>query len=106
MNDQPETATTESIIDLPATVDGQFDVYINGILQQPGTDYHIEGQTLIFPRPLEPEIKMSKTQWIKVTVGIGNYRKHDTVDITYQHAGRKLVATGLRPRTPDHQPDA
>lgn len=100
MNDQPEPVATESIIDLPGTVDGEFHVYINGILQQPGTDYRIEGRTLVFPRPLKPEIKMSKTQWIKVTVGIGNYRKHDTVDITYQHAGRKRVATGLKPRDP------
>ena len=100
MNDHPEATAPESIIDLPAAIEGEFDVYINGILQQPGTDYRIEGRTLIFPRPLEPEIKMSKTQWVKVTVGIGSYRKHDSVDITYHRAGRNLVATGLKPRNP------
>jgi hypothetical protein len=100
MTDKPEATASESIVDLPAAVEGEFDVYINGILQQPGPDYRVEGRTLVFPRPLEPEIAMSKTQWVKVTIGIGNYRKHDTVDITYQHGGRNLVATGLKPRNP------
>ena len=29
---------------------------------------------------------------------IGNYRKHDSVDVIYEKDGRRLVATGLRPR--------
>ena len=41
---------------------------------------------------------MSRRQWALVTVGIGNYRKHDSVDVIYEKEGRRLVATGLRPR--------
>jgi hypothetical protein len=106
MNEQPETGVSESLVDLPAAVAGEFEVYINGILQRPGSDYRIEGRTLVFPRPLAAEVKMSKSQWVKVAIGIGSYGKHDTVDITYQHVGRRLVATGLRPRPRDGNPDA
>ena len=89
----------ESYVDLPAAIAGHFDVYVNGILQQPGSDYRIEGRTLVFPRLLEPEVKMTKLQWVRVVLGIaGTYGKHDTVDVAYSHEGRNLVATGLRPR--------
>jgi hypothetical protein len=99
MNDQTKPVADESVVELPATVEGAFEVYINGILQRPGTDYRQEGRTLIFSRRLDPEIKPSKREWIKGTLGIGTYRKHDTIDIIYHHAGRTLVATGLQPRT-------
>jgi hypothetical protein len=95
MNSQPETG----IVDLPDAVDGNFDVYVNGILQARGADYRIDGRTLIFNRSLIPEIKMSKLQLLRAALGIaGTYNKYDTVDITYQSNGRNHVATGLQPR--------
>lgn len=106
MNDQKQSAATESIVDLPNDVefDSTFDVYINGILQEYGTDYQLDGRTLVFPRPLAAEVKMTKFQFVRAALGIaGTYTKHDSIDITYQHDGRNLVATGLRPRNP-HQP--
>jgi hypothetical protein len=30
----------------------------------------------------------------------GTYRKHDTIDVVYERAGRRAVATGLRPLQP------
>jgi hypothetical protein len=99
VTDQEQPGTTESHVDLPATVDGDFDVYINGILQQYGTDYRLEGRTLVFPRQLTAEVKMTKLQLLRAALGIaGTYNKYDTVDVTYEHDGRRLVATGLRPR--------
>jgi hypothetical protein len=102
MTDAIDPERSESLIDLPDAVDGDFDVYVNGILQQRGTDYHVVGRTLVFPRPLQPEIAMSKLQLLRALLGIaGTYRKHDSVDIAFQHAGRHLVATGLHPRSRD-----
>jgi hypothetical protein len=98
VNDHRETSPAQAVIDLPAAVTGPFEVYLNGILQQPGVDYQVDDRTLVFPRTLVSEIKMSKLDWVKVTFGIGNYAKHDTVDIAYRHEGRALVATGLQPR--------
>jgi hypothetical protein len=99
MTDRDLSTPIESLVDLPAHIDGDFDVYINGILQEYGTDYQLHGRTLVFPRNLAPEIKMTKLQLLRAVSGIaGTYSKHDTVDITYEHEGRRLVATGLKPR--------
>ena len=104
MTDAGGAMPIESLVDLPNDVDvgGNFDVYINGILQEYGTDYQLDGRTLVFPRPLAAEIKMTKLQFIRAALGIaGTYTKHDNIDVTYQHDDRKLVATGLKPRNPD-----
>ena len=104
MNDQEQSITAESRVDLPNDVDANsnFDVFINGILQEYGTDYQLDGRTLVFPRALTPEIKMTKLQLLRAALGIaGTYSKHDTIDVTYQRDGRKLVATGLRPQEAD-----
>jgi hypothetical protein len=85
-------------VDIPPYVEPPFDVYLNGIMQHPGTDYEIVERTLVFPRELTPHVKMTPLQWFLVGVGIGNYRKYDTVDIAYQRDGRGLVATGLPAR--------
>jgi hypothetical protein len=41
-----------SLVDLPSSVTTPFEVYLNGVRQQPGTDFHVEGATLVFDRPL------------------------------------------------------
>jgi hypothetical protein len=103
VNDQPAV----SLVDLPddVEIEGRFDVYVNGILQEYGSDYSLDGRTLVFPRTLTAEVKMTKFQLVRAALGIaGTYSKHDSVDITYHHNGRNLVATGLRPRN-DSDPD-
>jgi hypothetical protein len=92
----------ESWIDIPGYIKQPFGVYLNGIQQEAGVDYQIVDNTLVFSRELIPHLKMTPLQWFLVGVGIGNYRKYDTVDITYEREGRRLVATGLpaRQRTP------
>ena len=104
MNNRDLPAATPSHVDLPneVDVDGNFDVYINGILQEYGADYQIDGRTLVFPtRALTAEVKMTKFQFVRAALGIaGTYSKHDNIDVTYERDGRKLVATGLRPRSP------
>ncbi len=90
---------TECIVDLPSGVEAPFEVYLNGIPQTAGTDFRIDGRTLVFPRTIVPEAKMSKLQWVLVTFGItAGHAKHDSVDVIYSRDGRRLVATGLRPR--------
>ena len=99
MSNHDEVASNTAIVDLPDAVAGEFAVYVNGILQQDGTDYRIDGRTLVFNRSLTPEVKMSKLQLLRAALGIaGTYTKHDTIDIAYDHGGRKRVATGLLPR--------
>ncbi len=95
-----EPGSGESWVELPAYVEEPFEVYVNGIAQHAGVDFELRDGALIFPRELVPEVKMSKFQWVLVTVGIGGYKKHDSVDVIYQRDGRRLVASTLplRPR--------
>jgi hypothetical protein len=81
---------------LPRDAREPLEVYINGVAQQPGADYVIEGGTLVFSRPLAQEGKLGFWRWLSMLLGIaGTYRKHETVDVIYTRAGRRVVASGL-----------
>jgi hypothetical protein len=95
-----EAADDESWFDLPPEIETPLEVYVNGIPQKPEVDYRLVGKALVFPRPLEPEVKMSKLQWVLVALGVtGSHNKYDSVDVIYERDGRRLVAPGLRPRS-------
>jgi hypothetical protein len=88
----------ESRVELPGDVPEEFEVYVNGVLQQPGRDYRVQGRTLVFNRQLAHEGKLGAVRWTSIFLGVaGTYRKHDTVDVVYKRDGRRMVATGLRP---------
>lgn len=83
-------------VTLPERVSEPFEVYVNGVLQQRGVDYTVEGRSLRFLRPLAQEGKLGFMRWLSIFLGIaGTYRKNDSVDVVYQRDGRQLVATGL-----------
>jgi hypothetical protein len=88
-----------SRVDLPAHVPIDFQVFVNGVEQQPGVDFQLVGRSLVFPRPIAQEGKLGFVRWTAMWLGIaGSYRKHETVDVVYQAGGRRQVATGLRPQ--------
>ena len=81
---------------LPNDVHGAFDVYVNGVRQERGRDYRVESGALVFERPLAREGKLGAWRWASMLLGIaGTYRRNDQVDIVYERAGRRVVATGL-----------
>jgi len=85
------------IVALPGNVSEPFEVYVNGVLQQQGVDYAVEGRALRFLRPLAQEGKLGFWRWASITLGVaGTYRKHDSVDVVYTVGGRRVVATGLK----------
>jgi hypothetical protein len=89
----------ESRVELPADVPEQFDVYVNGVHQESGKDYRVQGRTLVFNRPLAQEGRLGAVRWTSMFLGVaGTYRKHDTVDVVYKRDGRRAVASGLRPQ--------
>jgi len=89
-----------SRVDLPAHVPIDFQVFVNGVEQQPGVDYELVGRSLVFPRPIAQEGKLGFVRWTAMWLGIaGSYRKHETVDVVYQAGGRRQVATGLEPQS-------
>jgi hypothetical protein len=89
----------ESRVELPPDVPEEFEVYVNGVRQEPGRDFRVQGRELIFPRELAQEGKLGAMRWTSIFLGVaGTYRKHDSVDVVYKRDGRRLVATGLRPQ--------
>jgi hypothetical protein len=88
-----------SRVDLPPDVPEEFQVFVNGVQQEAGRDYSVLGRTLVFSRSLAQEGRLGALRWTSMLLGVaGTYRKHDTVDVVYEREGRRVVATGLRPR--------
>jgi hypothetical protein len=88
----------ESRVELPSDVQEEFEVFVNGVRQELGRDYRVQGRTLVFSRRLHHEGKLGATRWASIFLGVaGTYRKHDNIDVVYEREGRKVVATGLTP---------
>jgi hypothetical protein len=84
-------------VPLPDAVGEPLEVYVNGVRQQPGTDYEQVGRELHFRRALRSEGKLSRMRWASMFLGIaGTYRHNDTVDVIYQAGSKRAVASGLR----------
>jgi hypothetical protein len=82
--------------ELPPHVLPPFEVFLNGVPQQEGSDYRVEGRTLVFARPLAREGRLGFWRWASMFLGLaGTYRQNDSVDVVYQAAGRRTVASGL-----------
>ncbi len=88
----------ESRVELPPDVPEDFEVFVNGVRQEPGRDYRVQGRTLVFNRKLAQEGRLGAMRWTSIFLGVaGTYRKHDSVDVVYKRDGRRTVATGLPP---------
>jgi hypothetical protein len=89
-------------VELPAGLGDSFEVYVNGIPQQPGEDFRREGNELVFERRLAHEGRLGFWRWLSLFLGVaGTYRQNDSVDVVYQAAGRRHVVAGLPLRTED-----
>jgi hypothetical protein len=83
-------------VTLPGEVTEPFEVYVNGVLQQPGRDFKLEDGSLLFERRLAHEGKLGFWRWLSLFLGVaGTYRQNDSVDVVYQAGGRRVVASGL-----------
>ena len=89
-----------SRVELPRDVPEEFEVFVNGVPQEAGRDYRVQGRTLVFSRPLAHEGRLGLLRWTSMFLGVaGTYRKHDSVDVVYEREGRRVVATGLTPES-------
>jgi hypothetical protein len=83
-------------VQLPPDAVPPFEVYVNGVAQQPGADYAVEGRWLLFDRPLAREGRLGFWRWLSMLLGVaGTYRQNDSVDVIYTRAGSRVVASGL-----------
>jgi hypothetical protein len=92
---------TRCVVSLPPHVpaDG-IEVFVNGVPQHRGTDYEVEGRTLVFGRELKKEGRLGPWRWFLGAWGIGTYRQNDSVDVRYEAGGRPQLAEGLDIRAP------
>jgi hypothetical protein len=83
-----------SRIQLPPGVGDRYEVYVNGVRQEPGRDFDRLGDTLVFRRTLAREGKLGPVRWLSMLLGIaGTYRKHESVDVVYDSISGRTVAT-------------
>jgi hypothetical protein len=81
---------------LPRDVTRPFDVFVNGVPQREGEDYDLVGPNLLFRRELRTEGKLGFWRWASILIGAaGTYRQNDSVDVVYERAGRRVVASKL-----------
>jgi len=68
-------------------------------------DFRIEGRTLLFERPLAREGKLGFWRWLSLLLGVaGTYRQNDSVDVVYESAGQRRVASALPIIPPKAEP--
>jgi hypothetical protein len=92
----PEASSHRTRVRLPVDVMRPFEVYLNGVPQEEGRDFRVEGRTLVFSDELRTEGKLGFWRWLSMWVGIaGTYRQNDSVDVVYQRNGKRVVATKL-----------
>jgi hypothetical protein len=78
-------------VTLPAGIRSPFEVYVNGVRQELGSDYRVAEGELLFERELVRQ-KLSVWAWFLGFWGIGTYKRNDEIDVRYEVDGRSLVA--------------
>ncbi len=69
---------------------------MNGVAQVEGRDFRVENGALVFDRPLRREGRLGLWRWMSMFLGVaGTYRQNDSVDVVYEHGGRRAVAAAL-----------
>jgi hypothetical protein len=95
-----------SVVRLPRDVAAPFEVYLNGVRQEPGRDFEVRGRALVFPRALRKD-RVSGWRWLVGAFGFATYRQDDSVDVRYVRAdGSAGVAQRLEIQPPDGTPAA
>jgi hypothetical protein len=80
-----------SVVKLPAGVRSPFEVYVNGVPQELGRDYRVQGGQLVFERELVRQ-KLGIRAWLLGFWGIGTYKRNDEIDVRYERDGQPMVA--------------
>jgi hypothetical protein len=90
-------------VKLPAGVRSPFEVYVNGVRQELGTDYRVSEGELLFERELVRQ-KLGFWAWFIGFWGVGTYKRNDEIDIRYEAAGQPQVVRATEIIPPVTQP--
>ncbi len=81
---------------LPEGAEEPITVYVNGVEQRRGIDFEVEGDAVIFPRPILKESNLGFSRWAALYLGLfGTYRINETVDFHFSRAGKLEVAADV-----------
>jgi hypothetical protein len=84
-------------VELPAGVEGPYEVFVNGVPKRRGEDFDQVGRALVFRTQLAAEGRLGFWRWLSLFFGVaGTYRRNDIVDVVYSDGGRRTVVS-LRP---------
>lgn len=80
---------------LPEGAEPPFTVFINGVAQEEGEVYNVEGGEIVFTRPIIKE-KVSGGRWLAMYLGaFGTYRKNEVVDLEFHRDGKPQLVPDL-----------
>jgi hypothetical protein len=81
---------------LPRGAEPPFAVFVNGVEQAEGDDYHVRAGEIVFTRPIVKE-KVGAGRWLAMFLGLfGTYHRHETVDIQFTRGGKVELASDVR----------
>jgi hypothetical protein len=78
-------------VKLPPGVRSPFEVYLNGVRQELGTDFRVSEGELLFEREVVRQ-RLGARAWFLGFWGIGTYKRNDEIDIRYEVGGQTRVA--------------
>ena len=81
-------------VKLPPGVRPPFEVYVNGVRQELGSDYRVSRASCCSSASSCSQ-KLGLWAWFLGFWGIGTYKRNDEVDVRYEVDGRPMVAHGL-----------
>jgi hypothetical protein len=82
-------------VKLPAGAEPPITVFINGIEQNEGEDYRIEGGEIVFEIPIVKE-RVGTRRWLAMYLGLfGTYRKNENVDVQFSRDGKVELRSEL-----------
>ncbi len=89
------TPVPRSVVKLPPSVGPDFQVFLNGVPQELGSDYQVRDGSLVFDAALRKD-RISGWRWLLGAWGVGTYRQNDSVDVRYTASdGSPRVAEAL-----------
>ncbi len=87
-------APSGSRVHLPSAATPPIEVFINGVPQEAGRDYALEGRTLVFAQELIQPRKDNARSLFR-TLFYGRYKPEHVVDVVYRVNGQRTVESGL-----------
>jgi hypothetical protein len=80
---------------LPSGAQAPYVVFINGVQQREGDDYHVRAGEIVFTREIVKE-KVGTGRWLAMYLGLfGTYRKNETIDLQFQRNGKTELLSDL-----------